>query len=754
MALNIPGVTSGEATAIINAVVAFLSITTSASIVVLIIFYMPQTHTALTWSSLARTLHASLWPLFLQTDSSATTATSLVMSTLTYLTLATTLLVPITSVIFPLGLHQGPLIKGRPREVPTRYVLDTSPLTLSKTPDRSTFQYGRACGDFGPALPCPGNENPNSTAYAPSVINTFTSTPHGPFTMQFRRFLNSPSYQPNSSFCLWGTAQSIFLREGAFVVDGLIVDTSTEHPGIGFWNQTLPDVIHGGTWSEDVLWLEPMTACVNTNITLDYVLSASASGGPHVSSSFNFTDRGGFYGLIDNDPPLAKGGQDLDLYEHAYRGAVWSNAYAMFALNATRESSFDGKIYTVRKNDTSLPILFSDYKIGKASDIPLVYFNETAQMEAVLRCQTVSSQDIANITNVHIACGAFLGPPLRTDGGDAKVLDEGSRWRQQIHVCASTTRASIQTVTFSSNDTSNLDHLLVTRQPTEQSVLWAVEKTNMTISQVEVLWGRVDNRFEGDPSLSTLRRGSLFLPAAYSLDDTIGGAWYPVGTNPAAAHANAWTGVYTFDPSRDRDLFDYTGTSNSAIQAKLRWFMVDNPDLGSSHIRNAIWTDIMTNNVIGTRTTPTVLVTPNELSVAYKLEYAIPGIILCLIWLTVFLMSLFLLSTRMLRFHYIKSVLNHTSIGRIVVGTSSLRTHDQSYPVNDSETIPLRHTSFKTSEQNPDASIVDLHGDSSYRHQRHERNHGADRTDDTLVTLLLNRRGTNKSAEHLMSNSE
>jgi hypothetical protein len=192
-------------------------------------------------------------------------------------------------------------------------------------------------------MPCPGNgDNGNTSQIAPSIINIFSSTSHSPFRTQFRQYYRGVGgYNYPMLLSLLTTTQSLILREGIFAVESLIVDL-TEHPGIGFWNHTFPTVPHGGTWSNEVLWLEPVSSCVNTNLTIDYKLM----GRPNSATEVNLTDRGGFVDLSHNYPTLNRSGQHISIYEHAYKGATLSNMYAMLSFNLTaRNESYIGRTF-------------------------------------------------------------------------------------------------------------------------------------------------------------------------------------------------------------------------------------------------------------------------------------------------------------------------------------------------------------------------------------------------------------------------
>ncbi|KAF9439445.1 hypothetical protein P691DRAFT_837116, partial [Macrolepiota fuliginosa MF-IS2] len=288
---------------------------------------MPKTNTAITWSLISKTLHSSLWPTILSADSSSSDISGAIVSIVSYLISVATVLVAIAGILLPSGLGNGPLIPTEFRLVNAEYIPDNSPLAYSTTPDRSQFTYGRRCYySRGTSRTCPGNKSPDTLEIAPSLIEKFNSTPHGPFAMQYRRFYPTGK-------------NSFILRNDIFAVEGLIVDMSPTYPGVGFWNQTLPKLPNGGTWSQDVLWLEPVTRCIDTNLTLDYYIMGDGINNPVDPTDLNITDHGGFFNLTHKNPTPNRDGQHVDLMQHAYVGAVLSNRYAMLALNITRRSS-------------------------------------------------------------------------------------------------------------------------------------------------------------------------------------------------------------------------------------------------------------------------------------------------------------------------------------------------------------------------------------------------------------------------------
>ncbi|KAF7763938.1 hypothetical protein Agabi119p4_8475 [Agaricus bisporus var. burnettii] len=585
--------------------------------------------------------------VFLRSESSKTTSAGATVFAFTSLTTFGALLIAIAGIVLPLGLRQGPLLPTSPQALPAEYMPDTSAIGLATTPNRGNFRYGRVCG-FSSSKPCPGDlSDTNATVYAQTTVDIFNSTPHGPFSVQYRLFFTSDTFDRSSG--ILGTVHSNLLRDDIFTIEGLVVDMSATHPGIGFWNMSMPSLPSGGTWSEDVLWLEPATACVDTNLTVEYVISFGLNSAANVGS-FNIIDHGGFYDLTQDYPQSNRDGQRVDLEQRAYKGAILSNRFAMLFLNSSRESSYEGRNYTLETHITTT--LNIQVGLGQTTYMPLGYFNETDDRVAATVCRGFGPADTANLTNTEVFCGIFLAPPVRNDGGDPKVFDMGSRWSQRLHACASTTRASIQTTTFSTLNTSSIGDLRITRQPSDQPVLWAMEKTDLMIADINLMWGRVNDKYEGDSSLWTTRD--------FGTDST----------------------------SRAEALTDYAGVSDYAVKAKLQSLIDQDPVRGHANIRNIIWTDIMSNAVLGTTMKSNLMVTPNRPSIEYDFRFAIPGFILLALWLPSIVTALALVITRMLELRYVKQVLDHTSVGRVVTGSSLLGAEDHESTSGDMFAMP------------------------------------------------------------------
>ena len=116
-------------------------------------------------------------------------------------------------------------------------------------------------------------------------------------------------------------------------VEGLVVDTV--RGGVGLRNHTAPQGLqYGATWTEDLLFIEPDTVCVDTNLTLDYGFTQYNST---TMSDVVLTDHGGFVNLNRTYPTYDRLSSQTnpDLYGRAYKAAWINNALTAAYLNVT-----------------------------------------------------------------------------------------------------------------------------------------------------------------------------------------------------------------------------------------------------------------------------------------------------------------------------------------------------------------------------------------------------------------------------------
>ena len=330
-------------------------------------------------STLNKALHSSWWPTILRSDSVASSGVTASVTFATYLGLFTTILVAIAAVITPLGLSDAIL----PREKVSRpfsYAKDPSPFGYG-TPPRSNLGFSRICG-VG-VIPCPGSNftaigEPNSTdVYMPDGYDTsiplevrkiwssglkgMDGSVSSIFDIEWRSYVvkqqdpsgwinmtNGVQFNNRSAFLVGGYRQlhTVLLSDSIGAYEGLIVDTV--NGGIGFRNHSVPPAsAYGSTWTEDVLFVQPETECVDTNLTVDYQLQQdSYSGAISAGLTVMLTDRGGFENLDAEYEwwHLNNTQDDAKLWDRAYNAAWLSNALSMVYMNITNPSLRDGRL--------------------------------------------------------------------------------------------------------------------------------------------------------------------------------------------------------------------------------------------------------------------------------------------------------------------------------------------------------------------------------------------------------------------------
>ncbi|KAJ7490563.1 hypothetical protein FB451DRAFT_1220385 [Mycena latifolia] len=655
-----------QAATSINILIALLQQTLGLGLAVLLIRCIPPVNTAAAWNVIGRSIHTSLWPTLLSADSESARGTGLRVAFFSYLSLATTVLATIAGVVMPLGLSVGDMQLKPPRNVSAVFIEDMSPLGLATSP-RGGYKYGRDCVKSG-SVTC-GNYTTDTFTIPSDVVARFNATPYGPFQMQFRRYYNGTieAYNYTMPVGQISMTESLILRTGIFAVGGLIVDM--DNPAIGLWNHTFPaDMPHGGVWTEDILFLEPVTACVDTNLTIDYTLHQSES--TNQVEVYNLTDRGGFFNLTDEIPTYKLDGQNIDIIQHAFKGAVLSNFYAMQPFNnLTRNESYYGRTFQTNYNATG----FFGGKM-KLLDLLYQYGNGTRSLTVAppdLRtmCEGYGGLDAANISNVGVHCNLLLAPPQRTDGGDPRLPADNSTWTQGMFGCASTTRARMQRVEFSFNGTMDLTALGISRSDIDIPVLWATERTDFNIRDTNLYWGRVPDSLERDTSLRTIRSDVFYVPAGISDIYGITSVGQP-STLPGAS----WEAIV--NPLYFGVIPDYSGVSNYAVLQNFGTLILADPKDGPSKIKNMIWTDIMANNLMGADSRSTLLVRENAPSITYDLWYALPAMGLALLWVPSLIGSTFVLLFGFVKISHLRHVLAHTGAGRIALGNSALRPRD------------------------------------------------------------------------------
>lgn len=322
---------------------------------------------------------------------------------LSWLQSLATVLVAITGVVTPLGLYESVGPAKNPSQQVFHYLQDSSPFGYG-TLARNNLPWSRICGSFV-RLGCPNSPNnvtivSNETgdyvqadwysSHVPqdvidvfqSGLSTMNKTVSSVFDIEWRYYtLSQPDDQDGALPIDNGTAypigayqhiSTITMDDEILLVEGLIVDT--RDGGIGFRNHSAPPPReYASTWSEDILFIQPQTQCVDTNLTLDFSIPETTSEGTSTIVNLVLTDRGGFSNIDHKYPTWEMGDMqgNPDLWRRAYKAAFLNNVYSMFFLNVTAPAnksvpgshafeylnSFVGKAFPLQRNGSSTHLL-------------------------------------------------------------------------------------------------------------------------------------------------------------------------------------------------------------------------------------------------------------------------------------------------------------------------------------------------------------------------------------------------------------
>ena len=285
-----------------------------------------------------------------------------------------TVLVSVTAVVTPLGLYDAIVPTSAAALESFSYTADLSPMGYG-TPPRSNLGFSRICG-WELYMLCPGanftaiyNQN-HTQVYVPDGYNTSVpSTVMDTYNSGLRTMNKSVSsigdiqwrtysieqeiplpggfFNNGSEYLVGGYRQltSLLLDGTVTLVEGLLVNTVTG--GIGFRNHSVPPTSrYGSTWTEDILFVEPKTECVDTNLTLDFPVPSAPVQRQTISYDIVLTDHGGFVNL---DPEyewfhINNTQEDSDLRGRAYKAAWLNNAMSMIFMNITSPSLHEGRL--------------------------------------------------------------------------------------------------------------------------------------------------------------------------------------------------------------------------------------------------------------------------------------------------------------------------------------------------------------------------------------------------------------------------
>ncbi|KAI2994195.1 hypothetical protein CBS147345_10030 [Aspergillus niger] len=684
-------------------------------------------------------------------DTAASTGVSKRILTYSWLQLIAAVLVSITGIVTPLGLYDTIGPQDNPTDVLFHYAPDTSAFGKA-TPSRDGYKSLRICyADDDPDTPegCPGAP-PNradmediTEAYSvwPSSVSLFTSgnvsaTVSSVFDVQWRSFRSSTQIVPGASATgsvfsqgYYRQISQLILDEDLLAVEGLIVDSKAGR--IGFRNHTIPSTLPmGAEWTEDILFIEPETRCVDTNLTVDYNYDPQAQYSSYSTDDIYNTDlrnlalvdRGGFVNLSHERYSIDASNfqEDAALYERAYNAAWRHNMLIMQYFNVTTNGS-DGRapfayMHSEMGKRFSLANMSSiivepmtvqtDSGYGSFLDVPdgftLSGNYSSGQPENPLNlstydvyaigseaCHYPSDKALSNMSFVGVACGTVFAAPRRLDG-DSLIPDTNSTWSTPLYSCAAATKAAVREVTFRFNGTGGLDKLVIQsinekkyNDPSELP-LWGVERLkNHTLQNVRPLWGLVSPEVGARDDISTVQRDYLWLPGYPDLitSDTIAGEPSMPGNLFYTQRLLSLFDIATLNQATSR----YTGSGDLALYN--RWFELSSSASGVEKMLGLIWTDMTANTVVGTRgwhNAPSqtsnnskrmskrdvggvsVPVTLWSRNIKYHIPYAIPAFIVLALSIALAGFTICLLILRRTGLGQMRSYLARTSPGRIL----------------------------------------------------------------------------------------
>ena len=304
-------------------------------------------------------------------------------------------------------------------------------------------------------------------------------------------------------------------------------------------------------------------------------------------------------------------------------------------------------------------------------------------------CAGAGNADIANISNIYVACGLMRGVPRRVDGGPAAIFDDGSKWSSSLHACAATVGATIKTVTFSYNTTAGgIKGLSVTGikqkeySDAAQVPLWGVEDSGLTLDGISPIWGLIAEPYAEFPNISVVRQPTFYIPGL-SGGPRLG---YPGFQNLPGSDFPGRVMDQVFGDISSMP-YDISGRGSMAIF--LRWQELSKSARTAGSIINLLWTDLAASAVAGSKgvlgkgnaglsnETISLKVRPIVNKIKYNYPFGIPAFILFVAILFITFLALFSALSKRSGIALLKKRLRQTAMGRILTtaldpGQSSL----------------------------------------------------------------------------------
>lgn len=327
-------------------------------------YFLEEIGTYIYRSVVGRVLHSSYWPTLLRSDTVATNGVTLPVQVISTTLPILTVLVAIAAIVTPLGLYEEIAASSSKSLHKFTYIKDTSAFGFS-SPVRSQYGLNRNCWP----LVCPlTNPSPFNTSYPSDNLSmTFQSTydisiPES--LIQVFKYGNTGEGKSVSSIfdIHWRSAQierdgmvnwdkpylvgsssfgkDIVAQDEDYVlIDGLVVDIKSGK--IGFRNHTLPAPSdYGLTWTERLLFVEPRTECVDTNLSIEYTIAEPNDYNMNMENISLVAERG-ITGISPEIPTkeFPNPQSDPALFDRAHRAALLNNFFTMQWMNISNVSS-------------------------------------------------------------------------------------------------------------------------------------------------------------------------------------------------------------------------------------------------------------------------------------------------------------------------------------------------------------------------------------------------------------------------------
>lgn len=460
----------------------------------------------------------------------------------------------------------------------------------------------------------------------PPSVASFFDIESRQYTYTNKSDMNMGNPYPVQNFRM---LEGMVLRDAIEPVEGLIVNTKSG--GVGFRNHTAPTGAGlGAQWSEDILFIEPETVCVDTNLTLEFKIGPLGGDNRDIID-LALVDKGGFVNLAQEWPTMdpSTSQEEPKLRLRAYRAAVLLNFYTMLFMNVTRPAP-NAFAYLKSEIGQRFPLSSSQSEFANAGSIkastsftgladPGAYVSNSTPASAgttypnpfelqssnystiPLLCKGAGSTDIANSSNIHVNCGLVFGAAVPQNKQDALLMLPYSTWEQPVYTCASVTKATIKDVEFrydaaNAGGLSGLSIVNVTDKvyaDKNSMPLWGVETVNFDLFDFKQIWGLIAEDKANSPNLTTIRAPQLYLPGFHS---TLVGTLTPgmVDSYYLPGHegpSKALSEIYSISISNEA--YDWSGKTNVAMFRKWQDYSLNAETVPK--IFNLIWTDIAAN---------------------------------------------------------------------------------------------------------------------------------------------------------------